>query len=102
MWRDINLANAHLNSYNYQRELDSHLLKNTEWGAVAYLSHSAYGISASIRINNHSDNITGYAATDEPTCGSADQEIKDCNSICNDESCNVAYPNSAGGEYNRK
>ncbi len=95
-WRDINLANAHLNSYNYQRELDSHLLKNTEWGAVAYLSHSAYGVSASIRINNHSDNITGYAATDEPTCGSADQEIKDCNSICNDESCNVAYPNSAG------
>ena len=30
-WRYINLANAHLNSYNYQRELDSHLLKNTEW-----------------------------------------------------------------------
>ena len=29
----------------YQRELDSHMMKNTEWGAVAYLSHSIYGIN---------------------------------------------------------
>lgn len=94
-WKGINLANIHLNSYNYQRELDSHAMKNTEWGAVAYLSHSKYGASTSIRINNHTDNITGYAANEEPTCGSADQVLEMCNTVCNDNTCNTAYPNSA-------
>ena len=68
-WRAIQVANAHLNSYNYKREYDSHLMKNTEWGAVAYLSHSAYGSQESVRINNNSSYITGYAARSEPTCG---------------------------------
>ena len=68
-WRGIYLVNIHLNSYNYQRELDSHTMKNTEWGAVAYLSHSAYGIKESIRLNNNNDRLTGFAATKEPTCG---------------------------------
>ncbi len=30
-------------SYNFDRNLNSHMIKNTEWGAVAYLSHSKYG-----------------------------------------------------------
>ena len=68
-WRGIQVANAFYNSYNYQRDLDSHMMKNTEWGAVAYLQHSAYGSGASVRINNNSDYITGYAANNEPTCG---------------------------------
>ncbi len=55
-------------AYNYNRALDSHMMKNTEWGAVAYLSHSNYGINARVRINNNSDRITGYAAVNEPTC----------------------------------
>ncbi len=42
-WRYINAANMYNASYNYQRDLDSHMMKNTEWGAVAYLSHSLYG-----------------------------------------------------------
>ena len=66
-WRYIQVANAFTVSYNYQRELDSHMMKNTERGAVAYLSHSKYGISDSIRINNNSNFLTGYAATNEPT-----------------------------------
>ena len=45
------------------------MMKNTEWGAVAYLSHSAYGSQTSVRINNNSAYITGYAAKKEPTCG---------------------------------
>src|SRR5699024_10227597 len=53
-WRNIQVANAFTVSYNYKRELESHMMKNTEWGAVAYLSHSIYGISDSIRINNNS------------------------------------------------
>ena len=58
-----------MTSLNYKRELDSHMIKNTEWGAVAYLSHSKYGIDGSIRINNNSSYKTGYAAINEATCG---------------------------------
>ncbi len=66
-WRNIQVANAFTVSYNYKRELDSHMMKNTEWGAVAYLSHSIYGINDGVRINNNSNNLTGYAAVSEPT-----------------------------------
>ena len=68
-WRGIQVANAHQVSYNYKRELESHMMKNTEWGAVAYLQHSKYGSSESVRINNNASYITGYSATKEPTCG---------------------------------
>ena len=68
-WRNITINNIFLTSYNYKRNLDSHMMKNTEWGAVAYLSHSKYGINNDIRINNNSARITGYAKTEQPTCG---------------------------------
>ena len=68
-WRNITVGNMFKNSYDYQRSLDSHMMKNTEWGAVAYLQHSIYGSQSSIRINNNSAYITGYAATEEPTIG---------------------------------
>ena len=68
-WRNINVGNMFKNSYDYQRELDSHMMKNTEWGSVAYLQHSKYGSQVSVRINNNSSYITGYAATVEPTLG---------------------------------
>ena len=93
-WRNINLANIHLTSYNYQRDLDSHAIKNTEWGAVAYLQHSAYGSATSVRINNYSDYVTGYAANNEPACGWTNSN-EECNRYCNDGTCNTAYPNSS-------
>ena len=68
-WRSIIVGNIFKNSYDYQRNLDSHMMKNTEWGAVAYLQHSTYGSRASVRANNNSAYITGYAATEEPTLG---------------------------------
>ena len=92
-WRGIQLANAFYTSYDYQRELDSHMMKNTEWGAVAYLQHSAYGSATSVRINNNSDHITGYQAINEPTCGWTNTN-EECNRYCNDNSCNTPYPNS--------
>ena len=61
-WRNITIYNAFLTSYNYKRNLDSHMMKNTEWGAVAYLSHSKYGINAEVNINNNSSYKTGYSA----------------------------------------
>ena len=68
-WRSMSVGNMFKNSYDYQRSLDSHMMKNTEWGAVAYLQHSAYGSQSSVRINNNSAFITGYAGTEEPTKG---------------------------------
>ena len=68
-WRNITVGNMFKNSYDYKRDLDSHMMKNTEWGSVAYLQHSSYGSMASVRINNNKVYITGYAATEEPTLG---------------------------------
>lgn len=73
-WRSTTFGNKFKLSYQYLRENDSHMLKNTEYGAIAYLSHSLYGTCDSdkcneIRINNNSDIITGYAAVNEATVG---------------------------------
>lgn len=38
---------------------DAHMMKNMEWGAVAYLSRSKYGKNAEVSINNNSGFITG-------------------------------------------
>ena len=64
-WRGISVSNIFKTVYNYNRDLDSHMIKNTEWGAVAYLSHSKYGINTEVRINNNSNFLTGHSATDE-------------------------------------
>ena len=74
-WRRINVGNVFKNSYDYQRNLDSHMMKNTEWGAVAYLQHSTYGSQASVRVNNNSAFITGYMGTEEPTKGYSSSSI---------------------------
>ncbi len=59
-WRNININNCYLNSFNYARNRDSHLMKNSEWGAVAYLAYSKYGIGAiPLEINKNSDYRTG-------------------------------------------
>ena len=53
-------------------------MKNSEWGAIAYLQHSKYGSETSVRFNNNSNYITGYASVNEPTCGwTADN--RECN-----------------------
>ena len=67
----LNASNYYLLSYNYKRELDSHMMKNTEWGAVAYLTQSIYGrcteqdgitTCENVMINNNSNFVTGYAS----------------------------------------
>ena len=64
-WRNSTVSNMFKTAYNYERNLDSHMMKNTEWGAVAYLSHSKYGTNTEVRINNNSNFLTGYSAVDE-------------------------------------
>ena len=44
---------------------NSHMMKNTEWGAMAYLSHSIYGINQEIRINNMNPITTGCGASSD-------------------------------------
>ena len=58
------------NPYGFDsNNIDSHLMKNSEWGAVSYLAHSQYGRNnTKITINNLSNEkiegastVTGYA-----------------------------------------
>ena len=52
----------------YADDLQSHMLKNSEWGAVAYLTESKYGRNGTeVTINNSSSYITGSAKTTSGT-----------------------------------
>ena len=42
-WRKIQVNNQYNNAKNMHARYNSHLMKNSEWGAVAYLTYSAYG-----------------------------------------------------------
>ena len=46
-------------TYGVTSNIDAHMMKNSEWGAVAYLSHSKYGANREIYINNSSGYYTG-------------------------------------------
>ena len=61
-WRNITVGNIFNSALGYNDTLKSHMMKNTEWGAVAYLSHSAYGIGNEINVNNNESYLTGYSA----------------------------------------
>ena len=55
------------NSYGLSTSTDTHMIKNSEWGSVAYLSHSKYGTCTDgtckeIGINNNSSYATGCGA----------------------------------------
>ena len=48
------------NIYGLTKSIDSHLMKNSEWGAVAYLSQSQYGLDGTnITVNNINLNSGG-------------------------------------------
>ena len=59
---------------------DSHLMKNSEWGAVAYLGQSKYGLGTeeirinNVNLNNETDFVyasTGYAAKEKDASAGA-------------------------------
>ena len=61
-WRYCTIGNMYTNARGYAPSLNSHMLKNSEWGAVAYLTHSKYGRNGEeVTINNSSNYITGSA-----------------------------------------
>ena len=62
----MNMKNNN-NIYGLSTTTDTHMIKNIEWGAVAYLSHSKYGTCTNgtckeVGINNNSNYITGCGA----------------------------------------
>ena len=66
------------NSFGFiSNEVDTHMSKNNEWGAVAYLTHSIYGRCTSsttcteVGINNNSSYITGIGDKPSSTASSA-------------------------------
>ena len=73
------------------KETDSHLIKNSEWGAVSYLGQSQYGLNGTnIRINNLTLNnsvktiyaVTGYAAK---TLQDGDTKLEDARPVSSTE-----------------
>jgi len=57
--------------YGLSGVTDSHVSKNSEWGAVAYLAHSQYGINEEVRLNNQNSHTTGCGATSANGAGNA-------------------------------
>ena len=47
------------NRYGFETRNETHMMKNMEWGAVVYLSHSKYGINKEIAMNSVITNTTG-------------------------------------------
>ena len=47
------------NQYGFSTTDETHMMKNMEWGAVTYLSHSKYGINKEVAINSASTYTTG-------------------------------------------
>ncbi len=102
-WRDINVSTMYTNSYNYKRNLDSHMMKNTEWGAVAYLTQSLYGrctekdsviTCENVRINNGSNYVTGVAAVNVPNVGWDAYSDYQSTTPGTDNAKSKVYPNS--------
>ena len=58
-WRSISVNDIYTNCLNYNKTLNSHMMKNDEWGAVAYLSRSKYGKNNEVTINDNGSYYTG-------------------------------------------
>lgn len=80
-WRNIYIGNCYYNALNYNRSKDSHLMKASEWGAVAYLSYSKYGTDSKIISPNASQEfITGDSKNPIESFGYKSEETSNGNS----------------------
>ena len=78
-WRGINIDTAFSvcanltktnNSLQNSSNIDSHLMKNSEWGTVAYLSRSKYGKNDQVWNNSYYNDTTNYSPI-TGLCGNA-------------------------------
>lgn len=59
-WRYIETGTSYTNCLNMYSNGNSHMMKNSEWGAVAYLTQSKYGRNGvKLYINNSNTCVTG-------------------------------------------
>ena len=66
----IFLGTEHFDVYGLKQNTNTHLLKNDEWGAIAYLAHSTYGRNGTeITANQNEDYITGSGGKLASTTG---------------------------------
>ena len=98
------------NQYGFSTTDETHMMKNMEWGAVAYLYHSKYGRCTNgkcekIGINNCSKHITGignYAGTSESddTCTNSENQYNNTRGKLASTTGNVygIYDMSGGAE----
>ena len=71
-WRSTKIGDMYNYAKAYATDLKSHMLKNSEWGAVAYLTHSKYGRNETeVTINNNSNYLTGNAGDSVDASSSA-------------------------------
>ena len=101
-WRYINVSNAFTvsqkmnddgNRYGFSINIDTHMMKNSEWAAVSYLSQSKYG-----KLGN--ENFTG--TNKEVYQNKSDQYITGCSygrpsNGNGDYGCQYIYNQSTGG-----
>ncbi len=73
--------------------LDSHMMKNTEWGACAYLSRSVYGINGEVWNNPYYNNTTNYS----PITGLCGNETNGKDNATTNMSNTVKYNEIGGG-----
>ena len=77
---NIMAMNDASNKYGFEASDDTHMMKNMEWGAVVYLSHSKYGTCADgmcteVALNSASTYTTG--------CGPQSEGSTSSGTICN-------------------
>ena len=65
-WRDETIGDMYDIAYNYDRNKESHLMKNSEWGAVAYLTESKYGRNGTAVTSNSAGYYTAGASGATP------------------------------------
>ena len=80
-WRKMNISNmfstslnmnADNNVFGFTKESDTHMMKNTEWGAVVYLAFSDYGKDSNVYINNNSNHLTGCGGNSSDEAASSE------------------------------
>ena len=112
-WRNITSANIfttclnltsddkYTTYFNNKNNVDTHMTKNIEWGAVSYLAHSKYGLNgAEICINTNSSYITGVGSGSTTSTTSVTDKYNTANGITASTTKNVyGIYDMSGGAY---
>ena len=77
------------NKYGFATTDETHMMKNMEWGAVTYLSHSKYGINKEVAINSANTYTTG--------CGPQSEGSTDSGATCNSYTTTLGQSASTTG-----